>query len=110
MRHFKRLNVVIAIVSNSWDDSLDTAKEVFWKSRVELLFQYRRFKLPYADLLFGFVDNKVFTLPDDPSFVTMAFLLTANLFWLLLGFPTLGFLWPEKFRRDILSAGIADLK
>ena len=35
------MNVVIAIVSDAWGDSKEPSRKVFWKSRVEFLFQYR---------------------------------------------------------------------
>jgi hypothetical protein len=92
---------VIAIVSNAWDESEDESIDVFWKSRVELVFQYRVFKktrLVCFRRAFHYIDNRKQweTIPD----------VMISIFFLILGFPTLGLFWSQKTRCAILSAGM----
>jgi len=121
------LNVVIAIVSNAWDDSIDDTREVFWQSRVELLFQYRIFKgCLGSDSIF----SPLFNLADSvdffgnetknkkvegansslwkswKSFATKIFWFASNILWFVLGLGTCGLLWPRELRIRILSAGM----
>ena len=57
--------MVIAIVSNAWDDSNEDARAVFWQSRVEVLFQYKLLKRCLGTRsvmrpLFDFIDRTGF--------------------------------------------------
>ena len=107
--------MVIAIVSNAWDDSIDDTKEVFWQSRVDILFQYRFFKNIIGKkscfgFLFRMIDSaSVFSTKKEDSKICFCHLLlklVLDFVWFLLGLITLGLGWPEKIRQNILSAGM----
>ncbi len=111
--YFERLNVVIAIVSNAWDDSVDDTREVFWKSRVEVLFQYRVFKNVigtdsfFLGPLFKQIDKVgICSISGKMSFWKLLISVTINVFWFVLGLFTFGLLWPKKLRYRILHAGM----
>lgn len=106
------LNVVIAIVSNAWDDSIEDTKEVFWQSRVDVLFQYRFFKSvvgkkSWFGSLFRIIDSfDIFANYNEMP--TWKVLLSCILYfvWFILGLVTFGLFWPLSLRRKILSAGM----
>lgn len=108
----KRLNVVIAIVSNAWDDSIDETREVFWRSRVEVLFQYRFFKnilgkKSCIGTLFNFIDSfALWSSSENMSFGRLLFSVVVDLIWTIFGLGSFGIFWPQNLRRQILSAGM----
>ncbi len=124
-----RLNVVIAIVSKAWEDSVKNTEEVFWKSRIDTLFQHSFFHEFFSAFghsnLFQRVDehdidkSNIFQHNDSSakdhdssakkSFWNIVLKIIAsiyNIFLFVLGLLTLGLFWPTKLRNRILSAGI----
>lgn len=109
-----RLNVVIAIVSNAWDESIDETKEVFWASRVNVLFQYRFFKnflgkkscfRPLFDLIDRQSTTGVCSYENMPLWKVLLHSI-ADLISFVLGCVTLGIAWPQQIRERILSTGM----
>ena len=67
------LNVVIAIISNAWNDSVESTRQVFWKSRMEILFQWRFLKriASYRIGLLVQIDKvNLFNLSDEKTFLS----------------------------------------
>lgn len=101
-------------MSNAWDDSIDETREVFWTSRIDVLFQYRFFKRVVGNKsilgsIFGIIDRFDMSMDGgDKKMPLWKFLLSSilNLLWLILGLVTLGLCWPLSLRRRILSAGM----
>ncbi len=110
------MNVVIAIVSNAWIDSVQSTREVFWKSRIDVLFQHSYFDDFFTAVgvktLFHLVDNRHDSSAKDhdssakKSVWNIVVSIITNIFLFVLGLLTLGLFWPAKLRRRILSAGI----
>lgn len=104
-----RLNVVIAIVSNAWDDSDTETQEVFWESRLSMLFNYRSFQRLVRDKKCGRIyrmieSTDIDSLSDLKSFVD----LPKNILCLTLGLFTFGLCWPTSLREKILSTGMVE--
>ena len=103
---------MIAIVSNAWDDSIDNTREVFWKSRVEVLFQYRVLKSvigtdSFMGPLFRQVDKvDICTVSGKVSFWKLIITYTTTIFWCVLGLLTFGLFCPRAVRHKILSTGM----
>lgn len=105
------LNVVIAIVSNAWDDAEETTRLIFWQSRVDVLFQYRKLFRRHHDLLNRLNSgNQDFAPLQTGSVVMTTVNFVKNIFHFLLGLPTMGILWPYSLRVKILSAGMGDIE
>ena len=91
---------------------MENTKEVFWKSRVEVLVTYKFFKRVIGNdscfrVLFKRIDAAdVCAISKEKNFFSMLKSLVINMVWLVLGFVTFGICWPQKLRCRILSTGM----
>ncbi len=103
-------------MSNAWDDSAEDTREVYWESRIEVLYQYRFFDRlcckgstiqSFFESLDGLSDlNDSNGKNGKKSFWRMFTSFLKNVFWFILGLVTLGLFWPRQVRRKILWYGI----
>lgn len=94
--------------SNAWDDAAEATIELFLKSRLEVLFQYRKLFKGHHDILnkLNSRNTEFYPLETGSMFLTSVNLVK-NLFFFCIGIPTMGILWPTSLRHKILSAGMS---
>ena len=126
------LNVIIAVVSEKWEDAVAEADAAFWSYRLALIVEKTR-GIDYAytskgykrlseykdylgeDLDIFFMNDETVgtTMEEMKTKLTLAFkeqksndcmkLILKSLAFILLGFPTCGILWPKFFRQMLFT-------
>lgn len=118
------LNVVIAVVSEAWEDAADEANEAFWNYRLDLILEktrgvdeqnIRQHAGCFRTLDDYYIDIKtVGTTTDEmkrklkvtyreEGIFPCLFIIAKSLSFIILGFPTFGILWPKFFRQILFT-------
>lgn len=126
------LNVIIAVVSEEWEDAVAEADAAFWNYRLDLIVEKTRgidynyisksYKAlaKYRDYLGEDLDEYFInsetagtTMEEMNMKLSLAFkennllgctkLVLKSLVFILLGFPTCGILWPKFFRQMLFT-------
>ncbi|KAL9186364.1 hypothetical protein ACHAXT_005602 [Thalassiosira profunda] len=120
------LNVVIAVVTEAWEDASEEANAAFWSYRLDLILEKTRgvddgrfsrtpiFRgIEGLDNIFVNYDT-VGTTPDEikhrlsiihreDGSMALLLLIARSLGLIVLGFPTFGVLWPKFFRQILFT-------
>lgn len=116
------LNVVIAVVSEAWEDASEEADGAFWKYRLDLILEKtrgRRETALFACLKFAFDDDIIdvetvgTTMGEFRKRLVLAYrkkglsfciyVVAKSCVLIILGFPTFGVLWPKFFRQILFT-------
>ena len=94
-------------MSNAWDDADNETQEVFWESRVSMLFHYRFFQRFVREKKIGPIYRAIESV-DICSYHGWKSVLNMpkNMLCLILGLFTFGVCWPTSLREKILSTGM----
>ena len=120
------LNVIIAIVTQAWEDATDEADKAFWSYRLDLILEKTRgidedrsFRATLRGC-FGGLDDlyidietvgtttdelkaKLATIYREKGPLFCLIIIAKSIGWIILGFPTLGVLWPKFFRQLLFT-------
>mmetsp|Transcript_39280 Transcript_39280/g.84710 ORF Transcript_39280/g.84710 Transcript_39280/m.84710 type:complete len:249 (+) Transcript_39280:415-1161(+) len=120
------LNVVIAVVSDAWADATEEADNAFWSYRLDLILEKTRgvnedglipsiFWNKFGGLDDFYIDSetvgtttgelkqKLALVRREKSSLFCLLVIAKSFAFIILGFPTLGILWPKFFRQILFT-------
>lgn len=124
------LNIIIAVMSDSYNEASKDAELIFWTHRFDLIHDVDAFVNCFAQFTYFHdqKEKKKKAVPDDindespmktcwfvkfvtfqrtnrhiPKFLADMFIGIIMLFWMLAGLCTMGLVWPRHIRRKMFS-------
>jgi len=120
------LNVVIAVVSEAWEDASEEADKAFWNYRLDLILEKTRgveedgfFRTVFCKCFRGLdefyinsetvgttkeeLSGKLALTYKQKGVLFCSLIVAKSLAFVIIGFPTFGLLWPKFFRQILFT-------